>query len=248
MTPLKESVYLGELGTSRGDRLSRISEAGLVNEGRVFLLSLESIRVELGDRWLAREAAVWEALERALAKRMPAPDVFIRINATTVLAAIASTDAYDGQVRCAEVLGSVLTYFLGRSRDEDIGISRVSSLDDMALTAEPVDRVAPFKPILVAAKPLAEAKPPENWTPPLAGRRASTTFVSNRHGSSPSPRRSCRSGASIRAPSAPTPSCKNFPCVSTSLVTRTEKGPANRLSTSSCRSWRNINGKAAPLP
>ena len=132
-----------ELPTSRSDRLQRIEDAGLVAQGRVFLLSLEPIRAQLGPRWPAREDIVWDAIEKALVKRMPPPDVFFRLNPTTVLAAVASADGYEGQVLCAEVLRSILTFFLGRSVESDLGISRVSSLADDGLTAEPVNLSAP---------------------------------------------------------------------------------------------------------
>ena len=132
-----------ELPTSRSDRLQRIEDAGLVAQGRVFLLSLDPIRAQLGPRWPAREDMVWEAIEKALVKRMPPPDVFLRLNPTTVLAAVASVDSYDGQVLCADVLRSILTFFLGRSADEDLGILRVSSLGGDGLTAEPVNLSAP---------------------------------------------------------------------------------------------------------
>ena len=144
-TPVSADRVLArlELPASRPETLRRIEDAGLIAQGRVFLLSLEPIEAELGVRWHARQDMVWDAIEKALVKRMPPPDVFLRLSPTTVLAAVASVDSYDGQVLCADVLRSILTFFLGRSLDDDLGISRVSSLGDDGLTAEPVNLSAP---------------------------------------------------------------------------------------------------------
>lgn len=180
--PVSQTLPISELGTSRANVLDRIVEAGMVAQGRVFALSLEPIRQQLGERWPARADHVWETVERALAKRMPAPDVFLRINEVTVMAAIASTDAYEGQVRCAEVLRSILAFFLGRSAEEDLGISRVSALSGGTLSMEPVDLAVPPRP---SVEPRTSAKSPvspDRWVPPLAGRRLLSPFMSERQG------------------------------------------------------------------
>lgn len=163
------------LGASRRDQLDRIVEAGLVNQGRVFALSLEPVRTSLGGRWGQKKEQIWEAAERALEKRMPPPDVFLRIDDTTFLAAVASTDTYEAQVRCADVLRGLLSFFLGRSADDDVVLTRVSGLTGSGLECERIDLFAPpraFVPAGIDAE--ARARSPEDWVPPLGGRRAST--------------------------------------------------------------------------
>jgi len=172
---------LKALGTSRADQLARIEAAGLIRQGRVFLLSLEAIRNELGSKWPARSELVWDTMQKALVKRMPAPDVFMRIDDSTILAAVASVDAYEGQVRCAEVLGATLAFFLGRNADSDIRISQVSGLSDHSLSSEPVtlgaQPPAPSKPARAIAEPPG-ARNGERWKPPLAGRSTAAAFTS----------------------------------------------------------------------
>jgi hypothetical protein len=148
----------------------------------VFALSLAPIQNELGDRWAARRDQVWDAFERALARRLPPPDVFLRMNDVTVLAAIASTNAYEGQVRCAEVLRGVLTFFLGRSADDDVHIGRVTGLNDGVLACEPVDLLVkpPIAPPVTEAKPEPAAAAAEHWVPPLSGRCYAIPFENRR--------------------------------------------------------------------
>lgn len=174
-------VHLDALVVSRKDQLQRINDAGLVAQGRVFLLSLEPIKQQIGARWPHRSETVWEGVERALAKSMPPPDVFIRIHDTAVLVAVASTDSYEAQIRCIEVLRSLLTFFLGRTIDADIAMSRISSIQDGALSTEPVDLAAlPTRSVELLNKSVARR--PEDWTPPLTERRVAGTITLSHHG------------------------------------------------------------------
>ena len=187
MDAVPQSFGLGALGASRADQLARIEEAGLIKQGRVFLLSLDAIRQELGPRWPTRSEIVWDTMHKALVKRMPVPDIFIRIDDATILAAVASVDAYEGQVRCAEVLGSTLAFFLGRNADSDIKISRVSGLSANALACEPVNLSAPPppRPVPVEAVVPPGARNGERWKPPLAGRNVTAPFTSLEKGTVP---------------------------------------------------------------
>jgi len=165
---------LDHLAASRREQLERIKDAGLVDQGRVFLLSLEPIKAQVGNRWASRSEIVWDGVERALAKSMPPPDVYLRLNDTTVLVAVASADSYEGQVRCVVVLRSLLLYFLGRSADDDVALSRISSIDGDAVSAVPVDVSA--APMRIAEPAQTEGRRPEDWIPPLTERRASGTL------------------------------------------------------------------------
>lgn len=180
---MSNPVSVASVSASRRGQLERILDAGLVQQGRVFALSLKAIQVQLGPRWEQRKDHVWEALERALSRKMPPPDVFMRVEDTTILAAVASSNAYEAQMKCAEVLRSVLTFFLGRSADEDIDISRVSGLADGELTFETVDLTAPPSALArydAVPKPGPVARTPDEWTPPLAGRSYAAPFRDRR--------------------------------------------------------------------
>tara|TARA_R110002124_G_scaffold70934_1_gene189921 strand:+ start:667 stop:1872 length:1206 start_codon:yes stop_codon:yes gene_type:complete len=177
-------VSLTALGHKRQDQLDRVIEAGLPDQGRVFALSLEPIRSSLGPRWPAKRDQVWDAAERALARHLPPPDVFLRIDETTVLTAIVSVEPYEAQVLCSEVLRDLLTFFLGRSADEDVVLTRVAELDGTNLVCERIDPFAP-RPVRSAAPAVGGRTPaprdPSAWKPPLAGRRH-TAQVATRAG------------------------------------------------------------------
>lgn len=177
------AVSLSEISATRRDQLERILDAGLVRQGRVFALSLGPIQRQLGARWEAKREQVWEAVERALSRRMPPPDVFMRVDDATVLAAVASASAYDGQVRCAEVLRGILNFFLGRSAEEDVEIARVSGLSDGMLSCEALDLAAPVPaaaPRPDAGRPAPGAQTGAHWSPPLGGRSYAAPFFDRR--------------------------------------------------------------------
>ena len=180
---MAEAVQISSIGTARQDQLEAIMGAGLVQQGKVFSLSLQSIQSELGDRWEGKKDQVWEAVERALGRRLVLPDIFLQLNDTIVLVAIATADAYEGQIRCAEVLRSILTHFLGRAADDDVRLARVSGVVDGVLTVEAVDLSAPPPSPPVggtgAARPGASPVGTE-WTPPLAGRSYAAPFLNAR--------------------------------------------------------------------
>ena len=108
---------LSALSASRKEQLQRISDAGLVAQRGAFLLSLEPIKAQIGQRWSHRSEGFWEEVERAFTKGMPPPDFFVHLNDTTGLVAVAPGDRYEGQVRCVGDLGSLLSFFLGRTTD-----------------------------------------------------------------------------------------------------------------------------------
>ena len=175
-------VSTRELVGSRVEQLQRINDAGLVAQGRVFLLSLEPIKVQIGARWSSRSEVIWDAVERALIKSMPPPDVYVRLNDTSVLVAVASVDSYEGQVRCVEVLRTLLSYFLGRSADADVALSRISSMADGEISADPVDIAAPPRPPIAPLARDAPQRSPENWTPPLTARVSKGTLSLTHYG------------------------------------------------------------------
>ena len=172
------TVPLTQLGSSRRDQLDRVIEAGLAAQGRVFALSLEPVRQSLGDRWQAKRDHIWDAAERTLERRLPPPDVFMRVDEVTFVAAVASRDSYDGQVLCADILRGLLSFFLGRNADDDIVLKRVASLDGGALQCVRIDPFAtrPATPSTAEPEP---TRGPEDWTPPLAGRRHTASIFTS---------------------------------------------------------------------
>jgi hypothetical protein len=175
------TVPLTQLASSRRGQLDRVIEAGLAAQGRVFALSLEPVRQSLGGRWEVKRDHVWDVAERTLERRLPPPDVFMRVDDTTFVAAVASQDAYDGQVLCADILRGLLSFFLGRNADDDVVLKRVASLDGGGLQCAQIDPFAPRPLKPPQDTPPVPSRGPEDWTPPLAGRRHTAIIQTASH-------------------------------------------------------------------
>src|SRR5690606_13684689 len=165
-------------------RLDRIRAAGLVERGSVFVLSLEPIREQSGEKWSARKEQIWERTERALAAKLPVEDVYLRADDVSFVVAVASCSTYEGQVRCVSVLREIMAHFLGRHGDDDIQLSRVTSVSGDDLVGEAVDVAATPAPrhdsASAAPAPTSGAVAPGRWNPPLAGRSYAAPFTNLR--------------------------------------------------------------------
>lgn len=172
------------LGASQRGRLERVLAAGLVERGSVFVLSLEPIREQSGGKWEARKEQIWERTERSLAASLPVEDVCLRVDDVSIVVAVASCPAYEGQVRCVSVLREIMAHFLGRHGDEDIRLSRVTSVSGDDLIGESVDVSAPpdprRRPAPAVARSPASPVSPGRWCPPLAGRSYAAPFANIR--------------------------------------------------------------------
>lgn len=177
---------LSQLGASQRERLDSVLGAGLVERGSVFVLSLEPIRDESGRKWEARKEQIWERVERSFTANLPVEDICMRIDDVSLVVAVASCSAYEGQARCVALLRELMGHFLGRSGNDDIRLSRVSGVRGDELVSDEIDILAPVDPRFRAppagaAAPAAAAPvPPEQWSPPLGGRVYAAPFTNMR--------------------------------------------------------------------
>lgn len=196
MADLTASLSFDEIATDNRASVRRVKASGLVARGQVFLLCLDAIRDKLGNRWPRRADMVWESVERILSKQMPLPDVFVRLNDTTILAAIATVEGYEGYLRCQDVLCTTLRFFLGAEVDGAASVTYVVDITDSEIRHSPVWDGPTELPLI--AKPETEARArlrgdagydgshegasPETWKPPLSKRRFDAPFLSMQHG------------------------------------------------------------------
>lgn len=174
---------ISQLGPSQREQLDRALAAGLVERGSVFVLSLLPIREQSGQRWDLRKDQIWERVERTFSSSLPVEDVFLRADEVSIVVAIASCSAYEGQARCVALLREIMTHFLGRPGDESIRLSRVTGMAGGDLVGEPIDVHAPPDPRHCrppASQGAAEPVPPHQWNPPLGGRSYAAPFTNMR--------------------------------------------------------------------
>lgn len=171
---------LSRLGLSKHDRLERVLAAGLIERRSVFVLSLAPIREQWGLKWEARKEQIWERTERSLSARLPVEDMRLRIDDVSIVVAVASCPAYEAQVRCVSVLREIVTHFLGRANDDDIRLSRVTSVSGDDLIGRAIDVSVPpgrRRPPAALGGTIAPADT-EGSPPKLSGRTYAAPFAS----------------------------------------------------------------------
>lgn len=73
-------------------------------------------------------------------------------------------------------------YFLGRSADADVALSRISGIANGEISADQVDIAVPPRAPVAMVAPVASHRSPEHWTPPLTDRVSSGTLALTHHG------------------------------------------------------------------
>jgi hypothetical protein len=163
---------------SARDTLDRIRASGVLATGAVNMIGLDAIRRQLGDRWGAKKARVWEHVEQEFQRKLGPADLSVRIDDINYLIAVPSAPGFAAQALCLSILKDVLKFFLGEIRTGDIDVRVVTDLADGAIISAPVDlsrlaraQAAARTPVVAAADGLGDQQaPPADWRPPLAGR------------------------------------------------------------------------------
>lgn len=161
------------------DALERLEGAEILRAGGANIIGLDAIRDQLGERWPAKRARVWEHVERDLEKRLAPTDMVLRLDEVNFLVAISGASRFAAQAACMHALKDVLQFFLGETRMRDIAVRTVTSVNGGEVTSAPLDPAAIERAV---ASPPPEAQlsehPAEDWRPPLAGRTQNTRFLS----------------------------------------------------------------------
>jgi hypothetical protein len=177
--PAAESSRVDLVASSDGQAmLERLSGGDALQGGSVNIIGLDAIREQLGERWPAKRARVWEHIERDLAKRLSAQDLFFQLDEANYLVAMPSTPKYLAQVACLAILQDVLKFFLGESKMRDVMVRMVSSVGGGQIVSQAVDPNTILENAAKAAGAIGDqATPHVEWKPPLAGRTHAMSFM-----------------------------------------------------------------------
>jgi hypothetical protein len=158
--------------------LERIQGSEVLAAGAVNIIGLDAVRRQLGERWPAKRARVWEHVERGLERRLTAHDMFFRLDETNYLIAMPLATRFMAQAACLAILQEVLKFFLGDSKKGDVIVRTVSSVEGGEVISQPLDPVAIAQAAARESASLSEhAQPAEEWKPPLAGRTQTMTLM-----------------------------------------------------------------------
>jgi len=159
------------------DGLQRLAGSDVLKNGGVNLIGLDAIRRQLGERWPAKRARIWEHIERDLEKRLSPYDMVYRLDEVNYLVAMPTVSRFQAQAMCMHVLQDVLQFFLGESQKRDVFVRNVTSVDGDEVSSAPLDPAAIERDHAAPPEPHEEHEHVVDWKPPLAGRTESAAFV-----------------------------------------------------------------------
>ena len=122
--------------------LDQLKGTDVLAEGKVCLVSLESIRERMGPRWAARREMVHDYATQTLRRQLSSRDFFLRISDVDYLVAQPAVSRLAGQAYCLNALREILTYFLGEALTADIVVREVVLIGDGEVQARRLDVAA----------------------------------------------------------------------------------------------------------
>lgn len=154
------------------EELARLAGSDVLKSGAVNVIGLEAVRKNLGERWEAKRARVWEHLERELVRRLAPHDMYFRLDEVSYVIAMPHGSRFVAQATCLSILEDVLKFFLGESHMRDVVVRNVTSVDDGQVVSSSIDpsTIAEAGDRHRAQRLQEPTRPNEEWKPPLAGR------------------------------------------------------------------------------
>ena len=172
MTPDSIESDTRRLDAEATAKLDRFRGSQALADGQVNLLSLDAIAAHLGTRWPAKQASVYEYIERTLEKSVGERGYFLRVSETDYLVALPDEQKFAAQLRCLRYLRGVLIHFFGEAPAADVTVREVIRISDdgvEAILVDPTDvaRCAEHEKTK-EIEAASAAGPVDRWTPFVA--------------------------------------------------------------------------------
>ena len=127
------------LGTIEQDQvIAGLAASGLAESGRLVVISVEAIRLRVGDRWRMKEPTVWEFARREFRTLFSPVDQLLRLNDCCYLLVQPDQAPACAQGRSINFLRNILHFFLGESTLPDMSVGRVVRIHNGEVTQQPL--------------------------------------------------------------------------------------------------------------
>lgn len=167
---------LHSVSDNRSHLFEQLAGSSLLADGLVNLIVLESIADRFGVRWNAKREAVFEHVERVLARITGETGYFARVSETDFLVAHPDLGPFSAQALCLRAFREIWTHFLGEVPHPEFTVHKVTEISKQQITAVPVDPTEALagevsEQAAAAAGRSGEAQSilvPSRWTPFVA--------------------------------------------------------------------------------
>jgi hypothetical protein len=143
--------------------------------GAAAVLTLQTLRIRLDDRWPRRRETVWEAAEQVFARHLRADERFERIGESEFLLVTDRGSPVASIAVAVEVSQDLLNEFMAGWRPQDIDVARVVGVEDKNIL---VERLSPGELKAATAEWAAAEEALRRQSPLASGRVDAIPFVS----------------------------------------------------------------------
>jgi hypothetical protein len=115
-----------------------VAAAGLVDQGKVNLISIAPVIERLGDRWPRKREAIWLHVETFLRRQFRPDDVVVRVDEAHFLIAQPGREPLSAQTRCANAAADLMKFFLGDTSPHFVRVKVVEAVEGDQMVVAPV--------------------------------------------------------------------------------------------------------------
>jgi hypothetical protein len=112
----------------------------LLSKGCVYVLDMEQIKSEVGDRWEKVKSGVWGHLHNVMRQKLASTDFYSQVSDMAVLVSMPSLSADEAHICCLGIAQALHVTMLGSCDPETLVIQRAMLLADGSIGASAVAR------------------------------------------------------------------------------------------------------------
>lgn len=113
----------------------------LLSRGCVYILDVDQIKSEVGERWARVKDSVWGHLHNLLRQRLAPTDFYAQISDMAVLVSMPSRSPDEAQVCCLGIVHALHATMLGSSDHEEVVVQRAILLADGNIGTAPAPKI-----------------------------------------------------------------------------------------------------------
>lgn len=115
-----------------------LKSAGLVDQGKVNLISIAPVIERFGDRWTRKREDIWLHVETFLRRQFRPDDLVARVDDANFLIAQPGREPLSAQTRCANAAADLMKFFLGDPSPHFVRVNVVEAIEGDQMVVAPV--------------------------------------------------------------------------------------------------------------
>ncbi len=114
------------------------ASAALMERGCVYVIGLDDVRAQMGERWDKRKETVWARLEILLSHKLGQTDCFLQLDELSFLVSMPTAMEEEAQVFCLRIAHDLHHSLLGCCETEKLCLARACALEGDKIVSAPI--------------------------------------------------------------------------------------------------------------